>query len=96
MKSYENLEEAYIDLYPKLVSIARRHIYNQDYAQDAVQDAFTKTVIYTNKHKGKKVSGFIIARELMRACRRINKKGSFDTPTDFSTVAISDLFEDLK
>ena len=98
MKTYDTLDEAYRELFPRLVNIAKRHIYNQDFAQDAVQDAFIKTVEYTKKpkNKGRKISGFIVARELMRACRRINKKGSQDIPTDFSTAVLNDMLgEDL-
>jgi len=94
VKTYDTLDEAYTELFPRLVSIARRHIYNQDYAQDAVQDAFCKTVEYSKKNPGRKISGFIIARELMRACRRINKKGSQDIPTDFSAIAVAELLGD--
>ena len=93
MKTFDTLDEAYTELYPKLVSIARRHIFNQDYAQDAVQDAFVKALVYSKNNPKRKISGFIIARELMRSCRRINKKGSQDIPMDFSTTAITDMLE---
>lgn len=86
MKSYVNIEEAYKDLAVRMSAVARRHIYNRDYAIDAVHDAFTKAAENAKKKPGKGVSGFILMRELMRACRRINKKGSIEVPTDFSDM----------
>lgn len=75
-KTYNNLDEAYKDLVDSMTNTARRHIFNTDYAIDAVHDAFTKTVEYVSKKPDTKISEFIIQRELMRACRRINKKYS--------------------
>jgi len=84
MKSYATADEAYTDLAVRMAHVARRHIFNRDWAQDAVHDAFTKAIEYVNKNKDRRVSGFLLMRELMRACRRINKRGSIEVPTDFS------------
>ena len=93
MKTYDTVADAYDDLAVRLTHVARRHIYNKDYATDAVHDAFTKTCAHIEKHPDHKVSGFIIVRELMRACRRINKIGSMEVPTDFSAHVIADRFD---
>lgn len=93
MKTYDSLDLAYKDLSERLTSIARRHIYNRDYAVDAVHDAFVKAAEYVQKNPKRKVSGFLIARELMRACRRLNKRSSVEVPTDFSAQSIR---EDLE
>jgi DNA-directed RNA polymerase specialized sigma24 family protein len=85
MAAYDTLDEAYRELVPSLVAYAKKHIYNRDFAIDAVQDAFVKAQIYLNKPKnaGKKVSGFLLKRETIRACRRLNKY-SVEVPVDFS------------
>lgn len=85
MTSYKNIDEAYRDLAVRMSAVARRHLYNKDYAIDATHDAFTKASENAKKKPGNRVSGFILMRELMRACRRINKKGSVEVPTDFSS-----------
>ena len=90
MKTYNNADEAYRDLSTRLAHVARRHLFNKYYAIDAVHDAFEKTCTYVNKQPGRKISGFIIIRELMRACRRINQKGSKEIPTDFSSQVVTD------
>ena len=85
MATFNTLEEAYKALVPSLVSYASKHIYNRDYAIDAVQDAFVKAQIYLNKRPTARVSGFLLKREVIRACRRLNRY-SVELPTDFTTT----------
>lgn len=73
MKNFDTLDEAYRGLFDVLLAIANRHIYNRDYAVDAVHNAFTKAAENIAKKPTNRVSGFLLARETVRACRRLNK-----------------------
>lgn len=90
MAAFNTLEEAYKALVPSLVSYASKHIYNKDYAIDAVQDAFVKAQIYLSKHPGARISGFLLKREVIRACRRLNKY-SIEVPMDFSASGLGNV-----
>ena len=87
---YNTIEEAYKDLMPTLISYARRHLYNTDYAVDAAHSAFEKTLSYLNKNKKSKVSSFIILQELKRACRRLNKNSNEITFADLDKPIVYD------
>ena len=65
------------------VSLAMRHLFNRDYAFDAVNDAFAETVKYFNKpqHKEKKVREHIVVFQVLKACKRINKRFSLELPS---------------
>lgn len=91
MSTFNTLEEAYRALVPSLVAYASKHIYNKSYALDAVHDAFVKAQIYLKKpkNKDKKISGFLLQRETIRACRRINKR-SVELPVDFTNEAVAE------
>ena len=71
-------EQAYKTKFLSLSYFARTRLFNADYAFDAVQDAFTKAVIYLKKHSKETLSDFILKREVIRACRRINKRFSYE------------------
>lgn len=73
-KQYFNtVEELYKNRFGVLTSVASRHIYNRDYAVDAVQDAFCKAVEYFNKHPEKKVRESIVIWLVLKACKKYNK-----------------------
>jgi len=76
--SYATVDDAYNDhrfLY-SLKRYAESHLFRPDMAMDVVHDAFIKAIINANKPKNKKkrVSAFILRREVARAFRRANKK----------------------
>ena len=75
-KYYTDIELAYKELVGPLSLYARKHLACKDHAFDAVHEAFTKTVIHANSNPTHKISSFILYRETIRACRRINKKYS--------------------
>ena len=89
-KSYETLDEAYIALFTRLVRYATSHLSRSDQSVDAVHGAFEKALEYINKKPGAKISEFILYRETMRACRRLNKETPFlsldiiETPLDIN------------
>ena len=77
-KTYQNLEDAYTELIGPLSRYDGNHLARKDYAYDAAHEAFFKALIYINKNKGAKISSFLLFRETIRACRRINKSHPFD------------------
>lgn len=76
-KTYPTFEAAYKDQMGQMVSSARTHLFNADFAVDAAHDAFEKVVAYLRRGNKKSISTFILNKELLRACRRINKKFGF-------------------
>lgn len=86
MSSFRTLDEAYRALTPSLVSYAQGHIFNRSYAIDAVHDAFVKAQVYINKNPGKHISGFLLKREVARACRRLNKRYSTEISVDIEKL----------
>lgn len=73
-KLYDSLDEAYKELVGPLTEYARKHLANKDLAIDAVHDAFQKRIEYELGHPGIKTSRYLMYRETIRACRRINRK----------------------
>ena len=73
MKGYNNIDDAYSALVGPLKYYASQHIFNKDYAIDAVHDAFQKALEYVSKHPKTRISAFLLRRETARACRRLNK-----------------------
>lgn len=72
---FKSLEEIYRLRFGAFLSLANRHIYNKDYAIDAVHEAFEKSVEYFNKNTTRKVREQIIQWRILRACKRLNKYG---------------------
>lgn len=72
-KVYDNAEEAYAMLFGPLQKFARSKLYRPDLAIDAVHDAFERALVYLSKKPEAKLSAFILFRETIRACRRINR-----------------------
>ena len=79
--SYVSFEEAYKELVVPLSHVTSTRLFNPDFAIDAVQDAFTKVVEYLKKNPGKRISKFLLTREAIRACRRLNKKFGYFLPS---------------
>ena len=76
---FDTVDEAYKALMPKLMSLARQHLIRSDDAIDAAHNAFSKILEYRDKHKKEtKISSFLLFRETLRACRRLNKRISTD------------------
>lgn len=78
---FKTLDEIYKVRYNALLSTANKHIFNRDYAFDAVQDAFVKAVIYHNKHKGRSFREQILHVLVIRSCKKINKKFGVEIPS---------------
>jgi hypothetical protein len=55
------------------LSLARKHIFNRDYAIDAVHDAFAKSVEYFNRYPENKVRESILNWLILKACKEYNK-----------------------
>lgn len=83
-KGFDTFEEAYKYLVMPLTRIASTRLFNSDFAIDAVHDAFAKLVDYTVKHPGKRISTFLLTRETIRACRRLNKKFGYTIPSNLT------------
>ena len=82
---WSNVEAIYRARMGSFIQIARSHLYNRDYAIDAVQDAFTKAVEYFNKNPGRKVRERVMRWLILKACKKINrhsKEISFGTAED--------------
>lgn len=84
---FDSIDDAYEGLISSLISVASRHLINPDQANDVAHDVFVKVLEHRHKHKKKKVrvSSFIMFRELLRACRRANKKYNLEIPFDFNS-----------
>lgn len=76
-------EKLYTENISSLVRTASRHLQNRDEAYDVAHEAFSKFLIYLSKNKLRDIMGssFILQREVMRACRRHNRKTSIEVPT---------------
>lgn len=72
--SFDTLDEAYRELVTPLTNYARKHLANKDLAIDAVHDAFAKRAEYELRKPGRKINRFLLYRETIRACRRLNQK----------------------
>lgn len=77
IKKYDNIEDAYKDQFEVLKNLANRHLYRKEDAIDVVHNAFTKALEYVAKHKDKmppvRISSYILYREVLIGCRRLNK-----------------------
>ena len=85
VKIFSSIDEAYRETFPKLVSIARSHLYNRDDAIDVAHDAFVKALenIADNPGRELQISYFILVRTVLRLCRKYNKRISIEVPYDF-------------
>src|ERR1700686_4128119 len=94
-KSYKSVDHAYKELFPELVRYARRHLIRDIEAEDCVHDAFEKLLVYRVVHPDTKVDKFILYREVMRACRRRNRKHDFlvDLSNGFPGESLEDVNE---
>jgi DNA-directed RNA polymerase specialized sigma24 family protein len=78
-KHYDTIEEAYKEAFEPLLTYAKRHLYNKDEAIDCVHDAFEKWMVFANNSKkAETISVYLLYREVMRACRRRNKRASIE------------------
>lgn len=82
---FESVEQLYNVRLNYLISFASRHIYNRDFAIDAVHDALAKAVEYFAKHEDRKVQLQIIEWLIIKSCKKLNKYSN-EIPTDFSVV----------
>lgn len=62
------------------LSTANKHIFNREYAIDAVHDAFAKAQQYSNKNPGRNFREQILHVLIIRACRKYNKRFSAEIP----------------
>lgn len=85
IKIFDSIDQAYKETLPKLISIARSHLYNKDDAIDVAHDAFTKALENIDKNKGRelRISYYILVRTVLRLCRKYNKRISIEVPYDF-------------
>lgn len=70
---FKDLDTAYKVRFNALLSTACRHIYNRDYAVDAVQDAFVRAQVYFKDHPDRKVRENILHWLVIKSCKRLNK-----------------------
>ena len=80
---FESMDEAYRKSLPKLISIAESHLYNRDEAIDVAHEAFEKALEYLENKKRIRISYFLLARTVLRLCRKHNKRISVEVPYDF-------------
>ena len=73
---FTSLETMYKLRLNSFLQTANKHIYNRDYALDAVHDAFVKAQVYKNKHPDRNFREQILHVLIIRAARKINKKFS--------------------
>jgi hypothetical protein len=90
-KNFTDMDEAYRVSMPFLIVYAKRHLINQNEHVDVCHDAFVKALKYFEKG-GKRISMFLLYREVARACRRANKKHGVELPTDFNDVKVRDKY----
>ena len=85
IKVFSSIDEAYKETLPKLVSVAKSHLYNRDDAVDVAHDAFTKALenIAANPDRELRISYYILVRTVLRLCRKYNKRISIEVPYDF-------------
>lgn len=83
---YLTVSEAYQSLFKQLKKYAQNRLAQKEDAEDAVQDAFTKTIEYQVRTGKTEVSKFILYRETARACRRLNERTHNNTPTDAEQI----------
>lgn len=67
------VEDIYKARMNSFLALASRHVYNKDYAIDAVQDACVKAVIYFKEHPERKVREQIMRWLILKSCKKINK-----------------------
>ena len=77
---FGSVEDMYKCRLNSFISLAGRHLYNRDYAIDAVHDAFIRAVEYFTKNPDKKVREHIMNFHILKACKKINKKNSWEIP----------------
>lgn len=73
----------YKDNIKSLVNTARAHLISTDEAIDVAHEAFEKYLEYLSRNKRHAILGssFILHREVMRCCRRRNRRVSIETTT---------------
>lgn len=80
---YDTLEDAYRDskFMSSLRAAARSQLFRRDMDIDVVHDAFARAAKYSLSHDNKKISSYIMFREVARACRRANKFSNLELPS---------------
>lgn len=72
--TYKTIDEAYKKEVPKLLNLAKYRMLDKDSALDCVHMAFEKTLQYLKTHPKRKVSGYLLLRELNRLIKKSNDK----------------------
>lgn len=70
---WPDVESIYKARMSSFLALASRHVYNKDYAIDAVQDACVKAVEYFKKNPERKVREQIMRWLILKSCKKINK-----------------------
>ncbi len=86
---FTKLEDLYKLRMGSFMQTANMHIFNKDYAMDAIHDAFAKAQVYHNKNPERNFREQIMHVLIIRSCRKYNKKYSqevsFDRINEFLT-----------
>lgn len=70
---FPDVESIYKARMNSFLALASRHVYNKDYAIDAVQDACVKAVEYFKKNPERKVREQVMRWLILKSCKKINK-----------------------
>ena len=70
---FPDVESIYKARMNSFLALASRHVYNKDFAIDAVQDACVKAVEYFKKNPERKVREQIMRWLILKSCKKINK-----------------------
>lgn len=70
---FTDVESIYKARFNSFLALASRHVYNKDYAVDAVQDAMVKAVEYFAKNPHRKVREQIMRWLILKSVKKINK-----------------------
>lgn len=94
-KNYDSIDLAYRELFPELVRYARRHLVRDIHAEDCVQNAFEKLLVYRVANPDTVINRFIMYKETMRECRRKNRQHEFyvDLSNGFPGESLEDVSE---
>ncbi len=70
---FPDVESIYKARMNSFLALASRHVYNKDYAIDAVQDACVKAVEYFKKNPDRKVREQVMRWLILKSVKKINK-----------------------
>jgi hypothetical protein len=74
VKGYFNsVEELYEKRLERMLSVARKYIYNKDLALDVVHNALAKSIVYFQKHPDKKIQLQIVEFLIIKSCKKYNR-----------------------